>query len=395
MNRITSTINPLHFEDLEPHRFEDLIRQLSYDFKVWNKIEATGRSGSDEGFDIRAFEKIIIDSDNGEADLEEDDSILQTSDDRLWLIQCKREKVITPTKIKKYAEDIVKNNKGLYGVIFACACDLSKSSRDIFYKILRDNSVQEFYIWGRAEIEDMLFQPKNDNLLFAYFGISLVMRRKSLTSELRTKLVKKRKALKLEEYREVLIRDINDKKYPFNESIKDFNKKPKWVEYRFVGHYFGGIEILIGQNYAYLDDDKKHYDFIEEMNDANITYSRWFIKNEKREKWEKISSDAYDFWQKIPEKNRAWLKTKSYIPYEEILEIDKDGDELSQAAHIYIDFEKYDIFRHYYQIIETYNSFNRQTISPQKENRIQYFPKKFPKYKPPSFQDLKEQSNKQ
>ena len=53
----TRTINPLHFEDLEPHRFEDLARQLIYDFRNWSSIEAIGRSGSDEGIDIRATEK--------------------------------------------------------------------------------------------------------------------------------------------------------------------------------------------------------------------------------------------------------------------------------------------------------------------------------------------------
>jgi hypothetical protein len=55
--KATRTINPLHFEDLEPHRFEDLVRRLLYSFRDWNSIEATGRGGSDDGFDIRAWEK--------------------------------------------------------------------------------------------------------------------------------------------------------------------------------------------------------------------------------------------------------------------------------------------------------------------------------------------------
>lgn len=52
--RTTRTLNPLHFEDLEPHRFEDLVRQLIYDFRHWQSIEATGRLGADEGVDSRA-----------------------------------------------------------------------------------------------------------------------------------------------------------------------------------------------------------------------------------------------------------------------------------------------------------------------------------------------------
>lgn len=39
MARVSKTVGPLHFEDLEPHRFEDLVRQLVYDLKDWGKIE--------------------------------------------------------------------------------------------------------------------------------------------------------------------------------------------------------------------------------------------------------------------------------------------------------------------------------------------------------------------
>jgi len=55
--RITRTFGPIHFEDLDPHRFEDLVRELIYDYKDWQSIEAVGRGGADDGYDIRAFEK--------------------------------------------------------------------------------------------------------------------------------------------------------------------------------------------------------------------------------------------------------------------------------------------------------------------------------------------------
>jgi len=54
------TLGPLHFEDLEPHRFEDLVRQLVHDMRQWQAIEATGRLGGDEGFDICASESLPI-----------------------------------------------------------------------------------------------------------------------------------------------------------------------------------------------------------------------------------------------------------------------------------------------------------------------------------------------
>src|SRR5206468_3142832 len=55
---VTRTMAPIHFEDLDPHRFEDLVRQLAYDFRQWQSIESTGRGGADDGFDIRAYEVV-------------------------------------------------------------------------------------------------------------------------------------------------------------------------------------------------------------------------------------------------------------------------------------------------------------------------------------------------
>jgi len=34
-----------------------MVRQLAYDFRDWASLEAIGRSGSDEGTDIRGLER--------------------------------------------------------------------------------------------------------------------------------------------------------------------------------------------------------------------------------------------------------------------------------------------------------------------------------------------------
>src|SRR5689334_22898436 len=99
----TRTIGPLHFEDLEPRRFEDLVRQLAYEFRPWRQLEATGRSGSDEGFDVRGFER---DAEPSEEEPEEGEVGRAGTEDRIWLIQCKREKAIGPTKLVRYLDDI-------------------------------------------------------------------------------------------------------------------------------------------------------------------------------------------------------------------------------------------------------------------------------------------------
>jgi hypothetical protein len=55
----TRTFNPLHFEDLDPRRFEDLALQLVYKAREWEDIHHDGRSGSDDGVDIRAVERTM------------------------------------------------------------------------------------------------------------------------------------------------------------------------------------------------------------------------------------------------------------------------------------------------------------------------------------------------
>jgi hypothetical protein len=70
--RPSRTFNPLHFDDLDPHRFEDLVRQLVYGFRNWNRLEAIGRSGADAGVDIRGVELHR----STEPDEEEDESEL-------------------------------------------------------------------------------------------------------------------------------------------------------------------------------------------------------------------------------------------------------------------------------------------------------------------------------
>ena len=72
MKSPSKTIGPLHFEDLEPHRFEDLVRKLIYDFRTWKSLEGLGRCGSDEGFDVRGVQ-IIESLDSDDQDKEDRD----------------------------------------------------------------------------------------------------------------------------------------------------------------------------------------------------------------------------------------------------------------------------------------------------------------------------------
>ena len=115
----TKTTNPIHFEDLDPKRFEDLVRELIYDFKEWQSIEATGKGGADDGFDIRAYERL------GETVLDEDGiETVHPMDGNLWMIQCKREKQIGPSKLKTILNDVDPNSPP-YGYILAAPVNFS------------------------------------------------------------------------------------------------------------------------------------------------------------------------------------------------------------------------------------------------------------------------------
>lgn len=228
----TKTLNPLHFEDLEPYRFEDLVRNLIYDFKRWRSIEATGRGGGDEGFDVRAWEetKEIINFED-----EDDEKGIHPMEGNLWKIQCKREKKLGPSRVKKIIDEGVEKDASPYGYILVAPTNFSKRSYDTFRDELRDKGVMEFYLWGKAELEDMIYLPKNDGILFAFFGISLITKKRSKVSELKFAINNKNKLLRIlsggsfveKMHESILIRDYNDINYPYKEKYADFEKKTR------------------------------------------------------------------------------------------------------------------------------------------------------------------------
>lgn len=392
-NITTKTLNPLHFEDLEPHRFEDLVRQLAYDFRTWRTLEPTGRLGADDGYDARGFEIVdeqVLETDN---DSEENEIETKTLPDRLWQLQCKREKTITPSKLEKYLDEMIPKGADIpHGVIFAAPCDFSKKTRDVFQQKLRNKGVQEFYLWGKADLEDMLMLPKNDNLLFAYFGISLTIRRRSLKSEITSLLTTKRKtvrflgAIKGRSYTPVLVRDANDKNYPWIEKsgLEEFRKKPRWKMYYFVGHEYDGIRLLTRKYYAYKETDPKNgkllkWDASEEVNLAIVHDDYW---NHDKDKGD-VNYRGYMFSQGMEKENRAYLETEAVIPYEKIIEIDNLGDTRAECPHIFVDVRDGSWFDYGMTWLKPDNDFGSIYPIYEKDNKLRtkYFPKKFPKVK--------------
>lgn len=299
----TRTIGPLHFEDLDPKRFEDLVRQLAYEFKTWRRLEATGRSGSDDGFDARGYEIVSAvpsSSDlGGDNSTEEEQVVLNEGiDDRLWLIQCKRERQIGPKALVKYLGDsVLSPDEKLYGLVFTAACDFSKKARDDFARKCREMSIDEWHLWGKAELEDRLFRPENDHLLFAYFGISLTIRRRSQRADIRTRLAMKRKANRtLADHHgaTVLLRSSGATEYPYIDNIDEFKVNPQWMAWPYRGMSHEGLKFCVQRFFAYLSDDGKSWDAAMAVNDAKgLMYDDPWLGSDNNSE---ARNAIYDFW---------------------------------------------------------------------------------------------------
>jgi len=335
--RITKTLGPIHFEDLDPRRFEDLVRELAYDFKDWQNIEATGRGGSDDGFDIRAYER-ISDATTESDEHSSGEEAAYHMEGRVWMFQCKRDKEIGPGRVASIISDCVDPKVPPYGYILAAPANFSKASYDKFREELRRRGVMEFYLWGRATLEDMLHQPKNDHILFTFFGISLVSRRRSRATEIRATVGAKNKLLKLlgehPDLCPVLLRDTNDVHYPFEAEYKDFKERPRWREYAVVEMHPLGLVVQVAKRFAFRDPVKREWDYSDAVNLVHCT-----INDDEREMNQDLRQRVESFWEFFQKSARAMFVVNGLLRFDSIVVIDGEGDSLYRFPHIYVDFQ--------------------------------------------------------
>lgn len=371
--KITRTYGPIHFEDLDPHRFEDLVRELIYDFRDWQTIESTGRSGSDDGFDIRAYEKVPeIASQEGD----EDEQEVHPMEGNLWMIQCKREKELSPKRITAIVNESVAIKNPPYGFILVAPTNFSKKSFDTFRVELKDRGVMEFYLWGKAELEDMLHFPKNDRILFTFFGISLVSRRRSRATEIRTVVSNKNKLLRtlgesLSGFQSILIRDLKDTKYPYKKEYKDFETRPRWREYLASEYHPLGLIVKIAEHYAFADQKKKEFDFTKETDLIQRRSETHRITEEKRKRDERVKN----FSEFLPRRHQARLARYGLVKFDEMAVIDDKGDVVYNYPHIFVDFRgNSGPFYGFWNYLEI----NGEEIEIDEFKKVSVFPEKFP-----------------
>lgn len=338
----SKTINPLHFEDLEPHRFEDLVRQLIYDFKDWQSIEATGRAGSDEGFDIRAWEKVSqVANKDDEEDAEDNGVGIHLMEGNLWMVQCKREQALGPTKVVKIIEDGIKEEVP-YGYVLVASANFSKKSYDAFRDALREKGVKEFYLWRKAELEDLLYQPKNDRILFTFFGFSLVTKRRTKSVERKFAINNKNKLARVLNngiqtqnfYGSVLIRDINDGKYPYEDKCENFDLNPKWEEEVVFQFDPRGLAMHLHKYYAYLDEKKKEFDFTDTI---DLIFKPKELQRSTEAGDREKQNKVLDFWHHLHKNMQVFHAVDGLLLFEDILVIDEKGDAYYDIPHIFVD----------------------------------------------------------
>ena len=349
-SNITKTLGPIHFEDLDPHRFEDLVRELAYDFKDWQSIEATGRGGSDDGFDIRAYERL------GDTTAESDDQdsgeeATHPMEGQVWMFQCKREKEIGPARVASIISDGVDHKVPPYGYVLAAPVNFSKASYDEFREELRKRGVMEFYLWGRAALEDMLHLPKNDHILFTFFGISLVSKRKSRATEIRTFVNTKNKLLKLlgehPHQKAVLLRDTKDVHYPYKAEYKDFKKRPRWKEFPVVEMHPLGLVVEVAKYFAFHDPIKKEWDYSDTVNLVPRQ-----VDEEEREQSHDLRQNVEGFWEFFQKANQTMFVVNGVVRFDSIAVIDSEGDLLHKFPHIYVDFQGDRTFVGFHEYLE-------------------------------------------
>jgi hypothetical protein len=345
-------LNPLPFQDLEPHRFEDLVRQLAYEFREWVSLEAIGRSGADEGIDIRGVERVPGPSAVTVDDADGEDEPSPVAAEQVWIFQCKRERSMSPADVKKAVGASLDGKPVPHGFVLAAACDLSKKARDAFRAEMVKRGVAEFHVWARGELEDMLFQAANDRLLFAYFGISLQPRKRSLATTLRSEIALKKQLKRLLEFEEgvkgrgVLLRDPTDERYPHRPTDPK-ERRPRWfarraLHLRVPGH----LAVLDGVHPAWIAADGRGWDFLRECNSAgmraDLPHDAWGRRDEDDdlEASDDVERRGMAFWNEyVPEKDQAWLHIQRLVRLDSIIAIDPVGDGYFPVPHILVEFD--------------------------------------------------------
>lgn len=297
--KVTRTTNPLPFQDLHDRRFEDLVTNLVYPLRDWADFQPFGRSGSDEGRDIWAVERLADGS------------------EREWVIQCKRYQKAAKKELTDAVDDVLAKSKNPPTVLLvAVACNVSKQAYDAYVDYARANGIETPLLWMATTIETKLYSERPD-LLQTYFDISLLGQRRRRETMVTRNIKTKRRLKRVFPYGsrpEVIIQSINDSKYPEVDEAPS-GQISSWFKVEFCDHYYNGVEVYLMIEKAIFDDD-----------------GNWAVVNDYHAD---VNTDIYGS-RNVFEIGR--------IPFRNIVEIDDLGDEYyGSTPHLYCKFADQDM----------------------------------------------------
>jgi hypothetical protein len=199
-----------------------------------------------------------------------------------------------------------------------------------------------------------------------------------MKTEVRSRLANKRKAKRnLQEGQNVLIRDASDDRYPYldPDQTKDRVERGRWKVFQFVGCFSDGLHFLVRRHFAWIGADGIAWDHDVTVNDAT--------PHRHEDPWRDHDDGRYAargrvmrFWDALPEDERAWFSTEAVLPYENIIDIDENGDEWVEQPHIYTTefVPQRGPFSRFYNELKTRELFGTRSADPNPDARIQKFP---------------------
>lgn len=305
---VTRTTARLHFEDLDPLRFEELCLSIVYRMRRWATLDHLGRLGSDGGVDIRASE------------------YLENGKKNVYHFQCKRYTNLTSSEAKKIILDYVKKNpdKADYYYLIT-GCNLSKKVINCLNEVCHNNGIRNVVVWSASILEAVLYDNYHD-LLFAYFGVNMTENRNNRIDTIRRNITLKHQMLTdflktsdeftSEEKKDllnnpwkkfmkskVLIRSVYDTKYPHKVLSNETEYHMGCFEAEVYDFYHNGLQV------------------------STLPY-----KITAKVKLEENSSDG-----NTENVGEMCLQVIGCIPYENIIAYDIDGDEYYAFPHIFCD----------------------------------------------------------
>lgn len=305
MSTPSKTTNRLHFEDLSPNRFEDLSLALVYRLQQWEDIHHDGRTGADDGVDIRA---------------------LTTAPDgslRAWSIQCKRYTKFSAVDGKAAVrEAVTKTTVAPDVMLLIVGCDVSFAARKAYETAATAAGIGSALLWTASKLEMMLWTDHPD-LLFGYFGISTARKERTRETNLRRVMAMKRKLKRVfpaQKYKpRIIVRSIDDESYPESVEVPSGSISP-WFRVEFCGHYHGGVEVYLNIEYIVVDKSSDAW--------STITYGEGGLPSTTREE---------EFFKETPY-SVVKVFVIGRIPFRNIFEVDEDGDEFYAEPHLYCKF---------------------------------------------------------